>query len=590
MTRNGRACRIYVVKPMIVWSRYPIVSHAAFGAGQIMKYISFLIVLLLFIGYATSDFAEELSFEASATRHLSEVTKGESSGVAVLVARDGKVVFQGGFGLANITKKTPITPETKFRIGSVTKQFTAAAVLRLAEQGKLSLDDSLAKHFPDFAHFSGVTVRHLLTHTSGLHSYTEKQEMYSRVTKPIEPAALIALFQNDPPDFAPGAGFHYNNSAYFLLGELVAKVSGKSFADYLRESFFEPLGMKDTGIYVNSAPPPGMAIGYSFADDKFKPALDWDMSWAGGAGALYSTVGDLYRWNEALFGGLVVNEESFKAATKPVELPANVDGMIMKYGYGLMMYEIKRLPAIGHSGGLHGWLSDLVRLPKQHCTVVVLANAALPQPPELIPQAISHALVEKLLADEIKKLPSASEDKSVDPKTFTAYVGRYDYQAAIMTVSVEGDSLMAQLTGQPRHRIFAKAKDEFFWKVADAEVAFVRDEKGDVIAARHSQGGVTFTAKKLGEDAVKLTPDQLDSLLGQYQYGPGAVMTVSRDDTQLFAQLIGQPKFPIFPKSETEFEWRVVKATVEFVKGDDGKVTKAIHRQGKATIDAPRIK
>jgi len=556
-----------------------------------LKQLSLLGALFVSLIEAASPLvAEEQSFATGAKRHLSEVTKGDSSGVAVLVARDGKIVFQAGFGLADIAKKIPITPETKFRIGSVTKQFTAAAVLRLAEQGKLSLDDPLAKHFPDFAHHSGVTVRHLLTHTSGLHSYTEKQEMFSRVTKPIEPSELIAWFKNDPPDFAPGSGFHYNNSAYFLLGQIVAKVSGQSFDNYLREAFFKPLEMNDTGIYVNSAPPSGMAIGYSFTDEKFKPALDWDMSWAGGAGALYSTVGDLFRWNEALFGGQVINATSLKAATTPVELPKNTDGMMMKYGYGLMMYEIKRLPTIGHGGGLHGWSSDLLRVPKHNCTVVVLANAALPSPPELIPQAISHAIVEKFLADEIKALPPATEDKSIDPKTFTAYVGRFDYQAAVMTVSVEGDSLMAQLTGQPKNRIFPKAKDEFFWKVADAEVAFVRDEKGDVIAARHTQGGVSFTAKKLGEDAVKLTDQQLDSFLGQYEYGPGAVMTVSRDGSQLFAQLTSQPKLPIFPTSENEFEWRVVKASVEFVKGDDGKVTKVIHRQGGGKIDAPKIK
>jgi CubicO group peptidase (beta-lactamase class C family) len=555
------------------------------------RYLPFLDALLLIACFgATRTSADDLAFAEQAKRHLSEVTKGESSGVAVLVARDGHIVFQGGFGLADIAKKTPITPDTKFRIGSTTKQFTAAAVLRLAEQGQLSLDDSLAKHFPQFAHHGGVTVRHLLTHTSGLHSYTEKPEIFSRVTEPIEPQKLIAWFQNDPPDFAPGAGFRYNNSAYFLLGELVAKVSGKSFADYLRETFFEPLQMRDTGIYVNASPPPGMAVGYSFKDEKFEPALDWDMSWAGGAGALYSTVGDLFRWNEALFGGRVVNETSFKAMTTPVVLPANVDGMTMKYGYGLMMYEIKRLPAIGHGGGLHGWLCDLVRLPQQRCTIVVLANAALPQPAELIPQVIARTIAEKLLAAEIKALPPRAEDKSVDPKTFTAYAGRYDYQSAIMTVSVEGDQLLAQLTGQPKLRLVPSAKDEFFWKDVDAEVAFVRNEKGEVIAARHSQGPIGFTAKKLGEDAVKLTLEQLDAFLGQYQYAPGAVLTVTRDDTQLFAQLTGQPKFPIFPTSETEFEWRVVKATIQFIKGDDGKIAKAIHRQGPTPIDAPKIK
>jgi CubicO group peptidase (beta-lactamase class C family) len=542
--------------------------------------------LLLFCGHSIQSFAAEPSFAAEAQRHLSEVTPGDSSGVAVLVARDGQIVFQGGFGLADIAKKTPITPETKFRIGSVSKQFTAAAVLRLAEQGRLTLDDSLAKHFPNFAQHGGVSVRHLLTHTSGLRSYTEKPEFMSRVTQPIEPEKLIAWFQNDPPDFAPGTGFHYNNSAYFLLGELVAKVSGKPLGDYLRETFFEPLEMNDTGIYVNSAPPPGMAVGYSFAEGKFTPALDWDMSWAGGAGALYSTVGDLFRWNEALFGGRVLNEASFQAATTPVELPANVDGM--QYGCGLLRFEIKRLPAIGHGGGLHGWSSDLLRLPQQRTTVVVLGNA-MPPPPQLLPQAISHTAAEKLLADEIKQLPPVTEDKTVDPKTFTAYAGRYDYQAAIMTVSVEGDALLAQLTGQPKVRIFPKAQDEFFWKVADAQVVFLRDETGRVTAARHTQGGNTFTAPKLSDTGVQLTPEQAEAFVGKYEYGPGAVLTVSRDGTQLFAQLTGQPKYPIFPTSTTEFEWRVVPAKVQFVRDANGKVTKAVHQQNGATLDAPRL-
>jgi CubicO group peptidase (beta-lactamase class C family) len=550
--------------------------------------LSLLSALLLFTGSnATPGFAEELSFEAGAKRALTELTKGDSSGVAVLVARDGKIVFQGGFGLADLAQQTPITPDTKFRIGSVSKQFTAAAALRLAEQGQLSLGDSLAKHFPNFSHRRGVTVRHLLNHTSGLHSYTEKREFMSRVTKPIEPAELIAWFQDEEPDFEPGAGFHYNNSAYFLLGEIVAKVSGKPLGDYLREAFFVPLEMKDTGIYVNSAPPPKMASGYSFADGKLEPALDWDMSWAGGAGALYSTVGDLFRWNEALFGGRVLNAASLAAATTPVDLPANVDGM--KYGYGLLLFEIKRLPVIGHGGGLNGWSSDLSRLPEQRTTIVVLSNA-LPPPPQLTPQSITRTLAEKLLATEIKALPPPTEDMTVDPQTFPAYVGRYDYQTAIMTVSAEGDALYAQLTGQPKTRIFPRAKDEFFWKVADAQVVFLRDEKGQVHAARHTQGGNTFTAKKLAAEAVKLTAEQLDALVGQYQYGPGAVMTFSRDGTQLFAQLTGQPKLPIFPKSETEFEWRVVTATVQFVKGDDGKVTKAVHQQSGATLDAPKIK
>ena len=542
---------------------------------------------LVFVVAAISALHAEPSFEEGATAHLRQVTKGDSPGVAVLIARDGTIVFQGGFGLADLRKKTPVTPETKFRIGSITKQFTAAAIQKLAEEKKLAVTDQLSKFFPDFPRGGEVTLRHLLTHTSGIHSYTDKPDFLTKVSQPVEPGALIESFKNDPPDFAPGAGFHYNNSAYFLLGEIVAKVSGKSFGDYLRAAFFEPLGMKDTGIFVKSTPPPNMASGYSFADGKSTPALDWDMSWAGGAGALYSTIGDLFRWNEALFSGRVVNEASFKAMTTPVELPAGVDGM--KYGCGLVMYEVKRLRAIGHGGGLNGWSSDLLRMPDQHCTVVVLGNA-LPPPLGLAPSAISHALAEKFLEDEIKKLPPLTEDKSIDPKTFAAYVGRYDYKGAILTATVEDGHLFAQLTGQPKFEIFPKAADEFFWKVTDAQVVFQRNEKGGVIAARHTQGGNTFTAPKMADEAVKLTDAQLDAPLGEYQYGPGAVLAVTRDGAQIFAQLTGQPKMPIFPKSATEFEWRVVAAKVEFVKGDDGKVTKAIHSQNGVTFPAPKIK
>ena len=257
--------------------------------------IAIFLSIACFLFLPPELFAAEPSAEERVGTRLRELTNGETSGVAVLIARDGKIVFQGGFGLADLAARTPVTPETKFRIGSITKQFTAAAILKLAEEKKLALTDPLAKFFPDFPHGGGITLHHLLTHTSGIHSYTDKPEFLSRVSEPIEPGKLIAWFRDDPPDFEPGAGFHYDNSAYFLLGEIVAKVSGKPFADYLRETFFEPLGMKDTGLYVNAAPPPGMAAGCSFADGKTAPALDWDMSWAGGAGALYSTVGDLFR-------------------------------------------------------------------------------------------------------------------------------------------------------------------------------------------------------------------------------------------------------------------------------------------------------
>ncbi len=544
-------------------------------------------MFLLLASAATGLRAAEAPFEDGLKTHLEKLTRDNLPGLAVLVARDGKIVFQGGFGFADLEKKISVTPETKFRIGSVTKQFTAAAILRLAEDGKLALTDKLEKFFPGFPRGGEITLHQLLTHTSGLHSYTSKPEFLARVSRPIAPAELIAWFRDDKADFAPGAGFLYNNSAYFLAGEIVAQVAGKSFAAFLQDTFFAPLGMRDTGILVNAAPPPGLARGYSVADGKAAPALDWDMSWAGGAGALYSTVGDLHRWSEALFGGKILKAESFKRMTTAVQLPPGVDGM--SYGYGLVISPASRLPAFGHGGGLNGWSSDLLRLPGQACTLIALANA-MPPVAGHDPAGITRTIAGKFLAAEIAKLSPLKTDPQVDRKTFADFAGRYDYKTAVMTVTLADGRLHAQLTGQPKAEIFPSAPDEFFWKVTDAQVVFLRNEKREVIAARHTQGGATFQAPRLAEAEVKLTAAELDAILGQYQYGPGAVMTVTRDGDTVFAQLTGQPKFPIFAKSATEFAWRVVPATVKFSKDKAGKVTKAVHTQSGATFDAPKIK
>ena len=546
------------------------------------------VVLMVFLlGAATWPLLGQVSLADGVKRHLDKLTEDQLPGMAVLIARDGKIAFQGGFGFADLDQKIRVTAETKFRIGSVTKQFTAAAILRLAADGKLALTDTLQKFYPGFPRADVVTLHHLLTHTSGIHSYTNKPEFMGRVTQPIPPPELIAWFRDDPADFAPGAGFAYNNSGYFLLGSIVAQVTGKSFDAYLRETFFAPLGMKNTGVFSNAHPPEGVARGYTVEGDKATPALDWDMSWAGGAGALYSTVGDLFLWTEALFAGRVVPTECLKRMTTPVTLPPGVDGM--NYGYGLMMASIKRLPAIAHGGGLNGWSSSLVRLPEQNCTVAVLANA-MPPAAGRSPDGVAQNLAAKFLEADIAKLPPIREDAAVDKKSYAEFAGRYDYKGAVITVTAEGERLFAQLTGQPRFEIFPSAPDAFFLKVVDAQMVFQRNEQRAVVAVQHSQGGSSFRAPRVTTAEIKFTPAELDAILGQYQYGPTALMTISRDGDSVFAQLTGQPRFPIFPKSAVEFEWRVVAAKVSFVKDGTGKVTAARHSQNGATFEAPKVK
>ncbi len=511
----------------------------------------------------------------------------DGAGVAVLVARDGKILFSHAYGLADREKQIPATPETEFRIGSLTKQFTAAAILRLAQEGRLSVDDVLTKYFPGYPGGDRITLRQMLTHTSGLHNYTAHPDFFSRVTQPIAPADLVAWFRDDPPDFAPGAEFRYSNTNYVLLGQIVEKVSGMPLGDYWEKEFFAPLGLHDTGIWNNAHPPDRGAKGYSFmANAQLQPALNWDMTWAGGAGELYSTVGDLWRWTEALQGGKVLAPASLDLML--TETTAVKKETLVRYSMGLAHSEIGGLPTIGHNGGLQGYSSTLTWFPDQKVTIAVLCNA-LPEPPKAAPGPIMLLAARTVLAPEMAA-HAPKVDPTVDPKTYADYVGSYDYKSGIQQITADAGHLYAQLTGQNRFEIFPRGHDAFFFKVVEAGIVFNRDDKGAVVSITHTQNGATFTAARLPATDFVTVPDaKLDAIAGRYQYGLLAVLTVTRRGHQLYAQLTGQPEAPIFAKSDHEFYWKAVNAQVEFVAGPDGVITSAIHHQNGITFTAPKL-
>jgi CubicO group peptidase (beta-lactamase class C family) len=535
--------------------------------------------------------AEMASPEKEADALFASLIKADDAGAGVVVAQNGKILFEKGYGLADLEHHAAVTTETKFRIGSITKQFTAAAILKLQEEGKLSVNDKLSKYIPDFPRGDEVTLHHLLTHTSGIHSYTSKPGFMLQVTNAVTTGDLITSFKNDPYDFDPGTKRLYDNSGYVLLGYIVEKVSGETYAAFLRENFFQPLGMTNTGIHRSDITLTHEALGYGYEDGKFNRALNWDMSWAGGAGAIYSTVEDLYRWNEGVFNGKVLNEASLKAAFTPVKTKENQDDDSGDgYGYGWSVSKLRGLREISHGGGLQGFSSFLLRVPKENFTVAILANS-MPESPGVTPGVLAQRMVEIYLGDKLAPRPVLVANKDISPKAFDAIVGRYDYGGPILTVIKDGGHLFAQLSGQGKNEIFATSETEFFWKVVDAQITFVKDNNGKVVKAVHHQNGMTINAPRM-EDLVeaKLDPADYDSVVGKYDYGQGKmILTVTREGNQLFAQMTGQPKFEIFSKSQTEFFWKVVDAQVTFVKDEKGKVTKAIHHQGGQTIDAPKM-
>ena len=338
------------------------------------------------------------------------VLQGRSPGATVLVAQDGRIQLERGYGLADVEGRVPVTAGTRFRIGSLTKQFTAAAILRLQEQGKLSVQDKLSKFIPDYPRGDEVTLHHLLSHTSGIHSYTNKPGFLETVTTSATPEALIDSFKNDAFDFDPGQKWLYSNSGYFLLGYIVEKASGQSYASYLRQTFFEPLGMRDTGVHVAGVPLEREALGYGFEQGEVKRAPDWNLSRAGGAGSLYSTVGDLYRWDEAVFTGKVLQPANLQTALTPVKVAGDDPAQAKEsgYGYGWQIGQMRELQEISHGGGLAGFLSYLLRLPERRFTVAVLVNCA-PPPPGIDPGRMANEIAELYLGETLlpRKAPQA---------------------------------------------------------------------------------------------------------------------------------------------------------------------------------------
>jgi CubicO group peptidase (beta-lactamase class C family) len=294
------------------------------------------------------------------------VTDGRFSG-AVLVARDGKPMLREGFGFANREWDAPSGPDTEFRIGSLTKQFTATAILQLAEQGKLKLDDPIGKY--DAAApkaWDGITLAMLLSHRSGIPDYTDIPGFFDGPARlDHTPEQLIALTRGAKLDFPPGSKFKYDNSGYILLGHVIEKASGQSYADYLRTHIFQPLGMLHTGYDDSADLLPHRAAGYTKENGVWRNAPFLSMTVPYAAGSLYSTIDDLLVWDQALY------------AAKPVK-QASLDAMFTDhgdgYGYGYVIANQDGRRVWWHNGGINGFHTYLARYPDQHVTVAVLAN------------------------------------------------------------------------------------------------------------------------------------------------------------------------------------------------------------------------
>lgn len=301
---------------------------------------------------------------------------GDVPGAAVLVLHDGQPLLRRGYGLADLDAGTPVTPQTNFRLASVTKQFTAAAILLLAQDGKLSLDDPVRKWLPSLpASDDAITVRHLLTHASGLIDYEDL--MAPEATEQVHDIDVLHLLEKETRlYFAPGTGYRYSNGAYALLALIVGKASGQDFATFLRARIFKPLGMDHSVAYENGVSTvANRAYGHSLIDGKWVRTDQSSTSAVLGDGGIYSSIDDLAKWDAALYDDRLLSDATRADAFtlhNPIHDEVDVDG----YGYGWRIHG----ETLWHSGETIGGRNVIIRWPQRHLTVVVLTNRNDPEP------------------------------------------------------------------------------------------------------------------------------------------------------------------------------------------------------------------
>lgn len=410
---------------------------------------------------------------------------------SILVAQHGHIILDKGYGYANLEWRIPNTTTTKFRIASLTKQFTAVAILLLEEQGKLKISDFTNKYMPDApSAWDKVTLFHLLNHTSGIPSYTSFLDFAAFTTSTKTPEQQIEFFRNKLLNFQPGSNFEYNNSGYVLLGYLIEKISGQSYADFVVNNIFKPLDMDNSGYDSHSKIILHRASGYMVSPNGLCNADYLDMSIPYSAGSLYSTTQDLLLWEQGLFGGKIVSPASLKKMIEPFK---------NDYGFGVRIHSLDGHKSITHAGGTSGFNTKLIYSPDDKLTVIVLANLnAL----GYVAQDLALKMV-ALAHGKTVTLPSERKEINVSSETLAQYVGTYKIDPYVgaygltslkqLIISLENGYLVAQETNQPKTQLFPESETNFFGKIPDIQINFFKNKQGQISHLELHQDGETST-------------------------------------------------------------------------------------------------
>ena len=514
---------------------------------------------------------------------LSATYKADAPGATVIVVKDGKTLLRKAYGLADVERKLPLAADTPMRLGSITKQFTSTAILMLVDEGRIRLDDDITVYLPDYpTQGKKITIEHLLTHTSGIVSYTGKPGYALAMQKDLTVQQMVDSFKNDPLDFAPGSRYKYNNSGYFLLGAIIEKVSGKTYDKFVEERIFVPLGMTRSAYEGHERDKAPRAQGYTRAPEGFQPSKPISMTQPYAAGSLVSTVDDLARWDAAVSSGKLLKAASWQRAFTPYVLST---GASTGYGYGWESGTLRGAQMIGHGGGIPGFNSFALRLPAEKLYVAVLSNAdsGLAPASEAAYKAAAIALG--------KPFPDYKELK-LDPKVLDAYAGVYRVEGSdTRTVRRDGERLVLQRAGRPPVTLQAYSETGFFIPDSLQSFEFSRDAQGKVSQLVVHNPTADQVNPRIGDAppqrvAVRIDHARFDTYVGRYQLTPGFVIELTRDGDRYWTQASGQGKVEVFALNDKTFFSNAVDAELRF---DDAKPGQLVLAQGGRELKGAKL-
>ena len=451
-----------------------------------MKYKNFISILLVF-GFVTVLHSQnDKKLIKKVDTYLKEQFKSDQTGCSVLISKKREVIYKKGFGLADLEMNVPNQPNTVFRLGSITKQFTAIAILQLVEKGELSLQDSIQKFIPDFpSKDDKITIEHLLTHTSGIKEYLSLDHPDPFVLRrDFLPKEIIDFFKNEPLDFIPGSKRSYSNSGYIILGVIIELVSGMNYEQYVEENLFEPSGMNNSYYDKYEAIIPNRAKGYEFQESKFMNSEFLSMTIAYAAGGLLSTVEDMYKWHQSLYSNKLVDNELLQKAFTSFKLN---DGTETNYGYGWFIDNTINNKNIGHSGRISGFNSSEKYFVDDDLFVVVLCNLEDNGKSPTSIQALDK-IVAILKGEKIKEV-------KVDEAILDSYKGLYTMEkdkSRIAEVKQKEGVFYIEEEGKWTSELLATSESVFLLNDINPKgtLEFIKDTNGKVIKLVVNQNGL----------------------------------------------------------------------------------------------------